>query len=125
MPDDRDRPPHVPPTKPNESEGAVPKLTFDGEPAAAGHAMAARYRQLHGLPRRQIEAAARGDAGVGPERLDGNAGCRALSRRDPLSLSRLWYTVPPTKGGITYDQCTVHRCAGPPHGVPGFDQPDV
>src|SRR2546425_12529431 len=32
-----------------------------------------------------------------------------------LSLSRLWYTVPPMKGGTTYGQCTVHRCAGPPH----------
>ena len=39
MPDNRDRPPHVPPTKLNESEGAVPKLTFDGEPATAGHPM--------------------------------------------------------------------------------------
>src|SRR2546428_11122221 len=43
-------------------------------------------------------------------------------RPEYLSLSRLWYTVPPMKGGTTYGQCTVHRCAGPPHRVPGFDQ---
>ena len=41
------------------------------------------HRQLHGLPRRQIETAARGDAGVGPERLDGSSGRRPLPRRDP------------------------------------------
>src|SRR6266700_923378 len=62
MPDDRDRPPHVPPAKPNEGEGAVPKLTFDGEPATPGHAMAASHGQLHGFPRRQVKAAARGNA---------------------------------------------------------------
>jgi len=45
--------------------------------------------------------------------------------REQLSLSRLWYTAPSTKGGTTYGQCTVHRCAGPPHGVPGFDQFDA
>jgi hypothetical protein len=39
-----------------------------------------------------------------------------------LSLSRLWYIEPPMKGGTTDGQCTVHRCAGAPHGVPGFDE---
>src|SRR5712691_18146 len=29
------------------------------------------------------------------------------------------------KGGTTYGQCTVHRRAGPPHGVPGFDEFDA
>src|SRR6266852_4022202 len=29
------------------------------------------------------------------------------------------------KGGTTYGQCTVHRCAVPPHGVPGFHQLDA
>src|SRR5712691_1572403 len=28
------------------------------------------------------------------------------------------------KGGIRYGRCTVHRCAVPPHGVPGFHQRD-
>src|SRR2546422_3655908 len=28
------------------------------------------------------------------------------------------------KGGTTYGQCTVHRCAVPPHGVPRFHQFD-
>src|SRR5262249_32278350 len=41
-----------------------------------------------------------------------------------LSLSRLWYTGPPMKGGTTYGQCTVHRCAGPPHRVPPFHELD-
>src|SRR6266545_1460311 len=44
--------------------------------------------------------------------------------RDQLSLSRLWYTVPPMKGGTTYGQYTVHRRAGPPHGVLGFHELD-
>jgi hypothetical protein len=35
-----------------------------------------------------------------------------------LSLSRLWYTGPPMKGGTTEGQCTVRRGAGPPHRVP-------
>jgi hypothetical protein len=39
-----------------------------------------------------------------------------------LSLSRLWYTGSPMKGGTTYGQSTVHRCAGPPHRVPGFHE---
>src|SRR5882762_9546606 len=42
-----------------------------------------------------------------------------------LSLSRLWYAVPPTKGGTTNGQYTVHRCAGSPLRIPGFDQPDA
>src|SRR5712691_13261136 len=29
------------------------------------------------------------------------------------------------KGGTTHGQCTVHRCAVPPHGVPGFHEPDA
>src|SRR5262249_23028693 len=29
------------------------------------------------------------------------------------------------KGGPTYGQYTVHRCAGPPDRVPGFHQPDA
>src|SRR6476619_2573876 len=41
-----------------------------------------------------------------------------------LSLSRLWYAVPPTKGGTTDGQYTVHRCAGAPLRIPGFDQLD-
>src|SRR6266571_1018245 len=41
-----------------------------------------------------------------------------------LSLSRLWYTGPPMKGGTTDGQCTVHRCAGAPYGVSGFDELD-
>src|SRR5215468_6095444 len=39
-----------------------------------------------------------------------------------LSLSRLWYTGPPMKGGTTYGQGTVHRCAGPLDRVPRFHQ---
>src|SRR5262249_54024586 len=42
-----------------------------------------------------------------------------------LSLSRLWYTVPPMKGGMTYGQCPVHRGAGPPDRVPQFHQLDA
>src|SRR5437660_914605 len=42
-----------------------------------------------------------------------------------LSLSRLWYAVPPTKGGTTDGQYTVHRCAGAPLRIPGFDQLDA
>src|SRR5262252_8646880 len=41
-----------------------------------------------------------------------------------LSLSRLWYTGPPMKGGTTDGQSTVHRCADAPQGVPGFHQLD-
>src|SRR5215813_12386781 len=41
-----------------------------------------------------------------------------------LSLSRLWYTAPPMKGGTTYGQSTVPRCADPPHRVPGFHECD-
>ena len=33
--------------------------------------------------------------------------------------------VPLIQGGSTYGQSTVHGCAGPPHGVPGFDQRDA
>src|SRR6266446_3713583 len=29
------------------------------------------------------------------------------------------------QGDTTYGQCTVHRRAGPPNGVPGFDQRDA
>src|SRR5712691_7574280 len=29
------------------------------------------------------------------------------------------------QGGTTYGALTVHRCAGPPHGVLGFDQLDA
>ena len=42
-----------------------------------------------------------------------------------LSLSRLWYAVPPTKGGTTDGPYTVHRCAGAPLRIPGFDQLDA
>ena len=42
-----------------------------------------------------------------------------------MSLSRLWYAVPPTIGGTTDGQYTVHRWAGSPHGVHGFDQLDT
>src|SRR2546427_2887215 len=42
-----------------------------------------------------------------------------------MSLSRLWYAVPPTKGGTTDGQYTVHRCAGAPLRIPGCDQLDA
>src|SRR5262245_30087584 len=42
-----------------------------------------------------------------------------------ITVYGLWYAVPPLKGGTTYGQCTIHRCACPSHGVPGFDQPDT
>src|SRR5206468_2215612 len=32
---------------------------------------------------------------------------------------------PLMKGGTTDGQCTVHRCAGPPYRVPGFDECDA
>src|SRR2546428_1573156 len=32
-----------------------------------------------------------------------------------LSLSRLWYTRPPMRGGTTDGQYTMHRCAGAPN----------
>ena len=83
MPDDRDRPTHLPPAKPDDREGAGPEFTLDREPATPGHAIPACHRQLHGFPIRQIETAARGDARVGPERLDGSSGRRPLPRRDP------------------------------------------
>ena len=42
-----------------------------------------------------------------------------------LSLSRLWYAVPPTKGGTPDGQYTVCRCAGAPLSIPGCDQLDA
>src|SRR5712691_1316107 len=45
--------------------------------------------------------------------------------RDTRVYHDLWYTVPSRKGGTTYGQCTVHRRAGPPNGVPGCDQRDA
>src|SRR4029453_1758309 len=42
-----------------------------------------------------------------------------------MSLSRLWYTGPPMKGDTTDGQYTVHRRAGAPHRVSGFDQLDA
>src|SRR6266545_7972060 len=50
---------------------------------------------------------------------------RKRRRSNSLSLSRLWYAVPPTKGGTTDGQYTVHRCAGAPLRIPGFDQLDA
>jgi len=41
------------------------------------------------------------------------------------SLSRLWSAVPPTKGGTTDGQSTVHRCAGSPLSIPGCDRCDA
>src|SRR6266849_2718581 len=35
------------------------------------------------------------------------------------------FKQPLRKGGITYGQCPVQRPAVPPHGVPGFHQPDA
>src|SRR5262249_5614326 len=58
----------------------------------------------------------------GHEETYGNA--TRLVPTQQLSLSRLWYTGPPMKGGTTYGQCTVHRCAGPPHRVPRFHELD-
>src|SRR5262249_54056632 len=61
-----------------------------------------------------------------PRALAAHGPRRSLSSRLPLlehlSLSRLWYTGPPMKGGTTDGQCTVHRCAGAPHRVSGFDE---
>src|SRR5438093_11367397 len=42
-----------------------------------------------------------------------------------LSLSRLWYAVPPTQGGTTDGQSTVHRGAGSLRRMPGFDPRDA
>src|ERR1700741_4677422 len=57
----------------------------------------------------------------------GNVGVRSTrrtARSTQLSLSRLWYTGSPMKGGTTYGQSTVYRCAGPPHRVSGFHEFD-
>ena len=45
--------------------------------------------------------------------------------REQVPLFPIMSTVPPRKGGTTYSQCTVHRCAVPPRGVPGFHQRDA
>src|SRR6266705_5521983 len=50
---------------------------------------------------------------------------RDAPARDHLSLSRLWYAVPPTKGGTTDGQYTVHRWAGSPLRISGFDKLDA
>jgi len=50
---------------------------------------------------------------------------RDAPAREHLSLSRWWYAVPPTKGGTTDCQYTVHRCAGAPLSIPGCDQLDA
>src|SRR5215510_6610055 len=42
-----------------------------------------------------------------------------------ITVYGLWYAVPPLKGGTTYGQCTIHRCASSSHGVPGFDEFDA
>jgi len=70
MPDDRDCPPHLPAAQSNDAEEAGPQLGGHRELAAAGHAIAARHRQLHGLPIRQFEVVTRSDTNVCPGRLD-------------------------------------------------------
>src|SRR6185503_2467884 len=42
-----------------------------------------------------------------------------------ITVYGLWYAMPPPKGGTTYGECTMHRCAGPSRRVPGFDQLDA
>src|SRR5262245_22022362 len=42
-----------------------------------------------------------------------------------LSLSRLWYTGPPMKGGTPNDQRMFCRSASPPRGVPGLHELDA
>jgi hypothetical protein len=42
-----------------------------------------------------------------------------------ITVYGLWYAVPPLKGGTTYGRCTMHGCADPSYGVPGFDQLDA
>jgi len=70
MPDDRDRPPHLPAAQSNDAEEAGPQLGGHRELAAAGHAIAASRRQLHCLPIRQFEVVTRSDTDVSPRRLD-------------------------------------------------------
>jgi NAD(P)-dependent dehydrogenase (short-subunit alcohol dehydrogenase family) len=41
-----------------------------------------------------------------------------------ITVYILWYAVPPLKGGTTYGQCTIYRCAGSSHRVSGFHRPD-
>ncbi len=83
------------------------QLTGDGQPENAVPSPRPRTRVTRRAPQEQ----ARTPAPVSP-----------LLR---LSLSRLWYAVPPTKGGTTDGQSMVHRCAGAPLRVPGFDQLDA
>ena len=70
MADDRDRPTHLPPAELHDGEGAGPELTLDRELATSSHAIPSRHGQLHGFPLRELEAANRGDAEIGPEGLD-------------------------------------------------------
>src|SRR5215831_13295587 len=54
----------------------------------------------------------------------GPCGPSPYSTIEFITVYGLWYAVSPLKGGTTYGQCTIPRCAGPSYRVPGFHQPD-
>ena len=91
MSDDGDRSSQLPAAQSDDPEGAGAELGLHGELAAARHAIAARHRQLHRFPVRELEVPGRGDADVCPGGLDRGPGGRALSGREP----RRRFRVPP------------------------------